>query len=107
MQRRAKEGVGSNHARTLVGSDKQSGRRNTSVNSNHVGSTRVSKKQKTLIKGNETRAVKKIFQGEQQILRLGIELQVLSGAGSTDTDKKNNNPVVARVTEETLGLLPG
>ncbi len=102
------EGGGvSNHARRLVGSDKQFGRRNTSVNSNHVGSTRVSKKQKTLIKGNETRAVKKIFLGEQQILRLGIELQVLSGVGSTDTDRKNNTPVVARVTEETLGLLPG
>jgi len=51
--------------------------------------------------------VNKIFQGEQQILRLGIELQVLSGVGSTDTDRKNNTPVVARVTEETLGLLPG
>jgi hypothetical protein len=73
-----------------------------------VGSTRVSKKkQKTLIKGNETRAVKKVFQGEQQILGLGIEVQVLSGVGSTDTDRKNNTPVVvARVIEETLGLLP-
>jgi hypothetical protein len=51
--------------------------------------------------------VKKVFQGEQQILGLGIELQVLSGVGSTDTDRKNNTPVVgARVTEETLGLLP-
>jgi hypothetical protein len=50
VQRRAKEGVcgggGSNHARRLEGSDKQSGRRNTSLNSKHVGSTRVSKKNK-------------------------------------------------------------
>ncbi len=51
--------------------------------------------------------MKKLFTGEQQILRLGIELQVLSGVGSTDTDRKNNTPVAARVTEETLGLLPG
>jgi hypothetical protein len=44
-------GGASNHARRLVGSDKQSGRRNTSVNSNHVGSTRVSKKTKYPNKG--------------------------------------------------------
>jgi hypothetical protein len=42
---------------------------------------------------------------DKQILRLGIELQVLLGVGSTDTDKKNNTPVVERVIEETLGFL--
>jgi hypothetical protein len=42
---------------------------------------------------------------DQQILSLGIELQVLSGVGSTDTDRKNNILVVERVTEETLGFL--
>jgi hypothetical protein len=36
---------------------------------------------------------------------LGIELQVLSGVGSTNTDIKNNTPVVERVTEETLRFL--
>jgi hypothetical protein len=36
---------------------------------------------------------------------LGIELQVLSGVGSIGTDRKNNTPVVERVTEETLGFL--
>jgi hypothetical protein len=36
---------------------------------------------------------------------LGIELQVLSRVGSTGTYKKNNTPVVERVTEETLGFL--
>jgi hypothetical protein len=105
VQRRAKEGVaggGSNHARRLEGSDKQSGRRNTSVNSNHVGSTRVSKKPKTLIKGDETRAVKKIFQGEQQILRLGIELQVLSGVGSTDTDRKKTTLPLLQESQKKL-----
>jgi hypothetical protein len=36
---------------------------------------------------------------------LGIEFQVLSGVGSIGTDRKNNTPVVERVTEETLGFL--
>jgi hypothetical protein len=36
---------------------------------------------------------------------LGIELQVLSGVGSTGIDSKNNTPVVERVIEETLGFL--
>jgi hypothetical protein len=36
---------------------------------------------------------------------LGIELQVLSGVGSIGTDRKNNTPIVERVTEETFGFL--